>query len=64
MELKDMLKEIVVPSVLTGMLVGTACYMTIIGQMVPEWLYGLVSVAAGYWFTYASAAQAYRASRV
>lgn len=63
MEPKDLLREIVVPGILTLMLVGTACYMAIAGQTVPEWLYGLAGVAVGYWFTYASASQAYRASR-
>lgn len=63
MELKDIVKEIVIPGILALALVGTVCYMAIVGQTVPEWLYGFAGVAIGYWFTYASASQAYRASR-
>lgn len=58
--LKDLLKEVVIPGVIAIVLIGTACYMAILGRQVPEWLYALGGIVVGYFTNYAAASRAYR----
>ena len=52
--LKDLLKEVVIPGLITGGLIGTACYLAIVGRDIPEWLYAFSGMAVGYFFNYAT----------
>lgn len=58
--LKDLLKEVVIPGIITIGLVGTACYLAIVGREIPEWLYAFGGMGMGYFLNYATTSRTVR----
>lgn len=56
----DFFKEVVIPGLIGVGIIGTACYMAINGQNLPEWLLMAVTAVLTYFLNYGAASFAAR----
>ena len=52
--MKELLKEVVIPGVITVSLVGAVIYLAVTGQDIPELLSAFAGTGIGYFLNYAT----------